>query len=425
MAEINKIQGDLQFLDDTVYIKQDASNNLSFTDSVTGTKTLAELVAGASVWTQDGNDIYYNTGNVGINNSSPSAPLSLSATVVAQKFLLYDTTLIKYGQGILDNEYRNFYPSGSGFWSLGTMDTSDGTTFVEKFRVTADGEVGIGTSDPDGLVDVTSTGTPEVYIQCSSLSGYDSILHMRGARTNSVTDLIGKISFETNDSSAAGDIMAYVGAVKETAGTNVSALVFHTTSSDGGTPAERMRIANDGDVGIGTSPQEKLHTEGNIRGHNIYAYAANSTSVRVGAMVSYYSATSASEYAAFGNTQSEVYLRIYSDGHSTLNGELTAVDFLLSSDRRLKTEIDYKLEGISVDGLKPTSFRINGKFKYGFIAQDMLLTHPELVNGTGVEKEDGEIDYYSIKENSILPIVVKELQELKKEISILRNRLDQ
>ncbi len=55
----------------------------------------------------------------------------------------------------------------------------------------------------------------------------------------------------------------------------------------------------------------------------------------------------------------------------------------------------------------------------------MLLTHPELVNGTGVEKEDGEIDYYSIKENSILPIVVKELQELKKEISILRNRLDQ
>ena len=45
---INKIQDRLEFLNNTVYIKQDASNNLSFTDGIAGTKTLTELLSGDS-----------------------------------------------------------------------------------------------------------------------------------------------------------------------------------------------------------------------------------------------------------------------------------------------------------------------------------------------------------------------------------------
>ena len=51
MSEVSKIQGRLEFLDNTVYIQQDGSNNLSFTDSISGTKTLAELFAGVTLWT--------------------------------------------------------------------------------------------------------------------------------------------------------------------------------------------------------------------------------------------------------------------------------------------------------------------------------------------------------------------------------------
>jgi len=42
-----RVANQLQLEDDTAYISQDVSNNLSFTDSVTGTKTLAQLAAGA------------------------------------------------------------------------------------------------------------------------------------------------------------------------------------------------------------------------------------------------------------------------------------------------------------------------------------------------------------------------------------------
>jgi len=95
---------------------------------------------------------------------------------------------------------------------------------------------------------------------------------------------------------------------------------------------------------------------------------------------------------------------------------ITAHDFILSSDRRLKEDI--KPLEIGIDGLKPVSFRFKdgGELQYGFIAQDMLETHPELVTGTGEVDEDGNINYYSIKTNSIIALLVKEVQELKKKL---------
>ncbi len=186
---------------------------------------------------------------------------------------------------------------------------------------------------------------------------------------------------------------------------------------------------NTGDVGIGltTNPQERLHVEGNIRA-NIHKVFAGTN--YVGWVYGGYTSSS-DNYVSLENNDADGGLRIYdTDGHAVFVDEVTADDFLLSSDRRLKTEIDYELKDVSIDGLKPTGFLLNGKFKYGFIAQDMLETHPKLVNGTGVEKENGEIDYYSIKENSIVAIVVKEVQQLKIKIvelenknSILENRL--
>ena len=103
-------------------------------------------------------------------------------------------------------------------------------------------------------------------------------------------------------------------------------------------------------------------------------------------------------------------------------GKLTAVDFIPTSDKRLKDEINYDLSKVSIDGLKPISFKINGHFRYGFIAQDMRTTHPELVIGTGKEKANGKIDYLSIKETSISALLVKEVQELKETVNQLKEK---
>ncbi len=113
----------------------------------------------------------------------------------------------------------------------------------------------------------------------------------------------------------------------------------------------------------------------------------------------------------------------------TITGTATASDFILTSDKRLKTNIDTLTKGI--DGLKPVSFIYkndkDSATTYGFIAQDMLESHPELVMGTGEEKvnEKGEteIDYYSIKQNSIIALLVKEVQELKEEKKTLNTKI--
>lgn len=67
------LSGSLQFVDASTSLSKDASNNLTFADAVTGTKTLAELAAGgASPWTSDANGINYQTGNVAVGANSDS-----------------------------------------------------------------------------------------------------------------------------------------------------------------------------------------------------------------------------------------------------------------------------------------------------------------------------------------------------------------
>lgn len=109
-------------------------------------------------------------------------------------------------------------------------------------------------------------------------------------------------------------------------------------------------------------------------------------------------------------------LKIYDlDGRGVLGGKLYASDFEQTSDVRLKKNIEPLHKGI--EGLKPVSFEykhIKGKH-YGFIAQDMLKTHPELV-------DEGFDGFYSIKQNSIIALLVKEVSELKQKLKELSCR---
>jgi hypothetical protein len=58
------------------------------------------------------------------------------------------------------------------------------------------------------------------------------------------------------------------------------------------------------------------------------------------------------------------------------------------------------------------------KKDYGFIAHEVQEVFPFLVSG----EKDGK-DYQGISYNSIIPITVKEIQELKKENKELKSRL--
>lgn len=126
-----------------------------------------------------------------------------------------------------------------------------------------EGKVGIETSTPDGNLDVSSTGTPEVFIQSSASSSNDAVLNIRGSRTTSTTSDIAKVIFGSND--VTGGDLAFITARKHTSSTNEGDLLFWTTSSNGSLPSEKMRIDNLGNVGIGTdTPNSKLEVDGDI-----------------------------------------------------------------------------------------------------------------------------------------------------------------
>lgn len=117
------------------------------------------------------NNIYYNAGNVGIGTIIPGAPLSFGSSVPAngQKLLVYESGNTKSGLGVVSAVYRNFTDSGS-VMSFGQVSTADGSTYTERMRIDANGNVGIGTApgstyklDVAGNInasgDITATGS--------------------------------------------------------------------------------------------------------------------------------------------------------------------------------------------------------------------------------------------------------------------------
>jgi hypothetical protein len=191
-------------------------------------------------------------GNVGIGTSSPAAKLEVLGSDDANNLIVghNDTDFAVYTDSTV-GEVRLKAEDGSGsnfskFMSFYTQPS--GSSAAERMRIDSSGNVGIGTTSPDGNVHVfnSSAGTVTAATDANELV-LESSANV-GMSFLTANSSIARIKFGDPDATNAG-VIAY--------NHSDDALSFNVNA------AERMRITSNGNVGIGTtSPATTLDVQG-------------------------------------------------------------------------------------------------------------------------------------------------------------------
>jgi len=108
------------------------------------------------------------------------------------------------------------------------------------------------------------------------------------------------------------------------------------------------------------------------------------------------------------------------DVNGTVNatGQVTAASFNATSDYRIKKNIQSLESSKTIDLLHPVEYDLSGgKHHMGFIAHEVQELFPFLVEG----QKDGET-IQSLNYNGFIALLVKEVQDLKKENILLREK---
>jgi hypothetical protein len=221
------------------------AGTLGVTGAITGTLATAAQTNITSVGTLT----YLNTsGSVTMNNSVASGSFLTDGTIYPLRLTNDDTTAgnavaLTFGQGGFD--FTNFIASvrtGTGNNPKGDLvfggRPSDGSTFLERMRIQADGNVGIGTTTPTTALTIRKAIASAAYGQQASMIEFKS--YFTGYDTETVKSAI---------YSGVSD--------KGTLNTEGGYMAFHVNND--GTMGEKLRIEKSGNVGIGTaSPAAKL-----------------------------------------------------------------------------------------------------------------------------------------------------------------------
>lgn len=91
------------------------------------------------------------SGNVGIGTTTPTAPLSFLSSLGNKINLWGNADTSHYGIGIQGSLYQHYVPESTASIAFGVGRSAN---FQEKMRIRGDGRVGIGTSNPSGLLSI-------------------------------------------------------------------------------------------------------------------------------------------------------------------------------------------------------------------------------------------------------------------------------
>ena len=433
--------------------------------------------------------IFESGSNVGIGTSSPTLALS----VIGQIRAGYDTgaglTIGLSPIGVPNNDLNAYVVWGDAASFGGNngdliyiprSSTSADHRFytantglaTEKMRITYEGKVGIGTNNPNVILDVQQSNITNMGISFMNTYG-------ASGASGSTVDISSKLV----GSGLTGQVGSMIRTGKEgdysSGATRDAYMSFSTAQNDA--LNERMRITSGGNVGVGRDdPSYALDVYGSIRASssntfspslylnfnntNIARFLADQNSVYIISQNAYpvEIQTNGSSKALFGSGAiSDVSFFTYSgykqffsggDQYNVLlnnagtimylnyqgNGGIragTAQQVLYAgSDIRIKKDIslvDSTLD--KVLALSPKTFKYKDNKAdytyYGFIAQDMEEVFPELVrtdNGISMCNDEEIVNQKSIESYGLVwaSILTKAIQELKAEINELKAQIN-
>jgi hypothetical protein len=328
-------------------------------------------------------------GNVGIGTSSPATKLhvlsgtnaGISVNDGTVNTILYNTSSANGSLGTTTNHPMAFYANNA-----------------ERMRITAAGNVGIGTS--------TLNGTLLVINQ----SGEDAPSSSGNMNTGS---FLGAVS--------AGGAALNIG--HDADGTWYNSAYFNNAGVarihrwlTGGT--ERMRIDGSGNVLVGKTVTSYTTPGVRLAGQGYASNFAHNTAGQTNVLFS----------APVSQAQVNFYRQDTGAGMGSItNGATNSVSYNTSSDYRLKE--DWQPMSGSVDrvkALKPVNFawKLDGSRVDGFLAHEAQAIVPEAVTGTkdAVDAE-GKPDYQGIDQSKLVPLLTAALQEALAAIESLTARV--
>lgn len=281
------------------------------------------------------------------------------------------------------SSYLTFSPNGS-----------------EKMRIASDGNVGIGTTDPQKLLHIASPSA-------------QSVITLQRTNTNT-SGAIGALQWTALDNHTVTSIVALGDGNNEGAH-----LQFNTTSAaSGDNPfgiSERMRIHSGGTVLVGKTSSSSTTTGVELNPVGLVQVTRNNNLPLL-----------------VNRTGSDgTVISIRNDGSTvgTISVSGSTTSYNTSSDYRLKENVVDMTGALDrVEQLQPKRFNFISNAETtvdGFIAHEVQSVIPEAVFGEkDAVDEDGNPEYQGIDQSKVVPLLVGAIKELKAEIEILKSQIN-